>query len=122
VRVVARQSSDLLAIGDREVASAVRFIRAHGHRPIHVADVLREIPVSRRLLERRFRRSLNRGLWEEIRRAHMERARQLLADTDAPMATVAERAGFSGAAQLSVVFRQETGLTPTAYRRQYRNP
>ncbi len=119
--IVVRRSSDVLALGDADVASAVRFIREHGHLPIRVEDVLREVSVSRRSLERRFRQILNRGLWQEIRRVHLERAQSLLADTELAMPEVAERAGFSDAKHLSVVFRQETGLTPTAYRRQYRS-
>lgn len=119
--IVARQSSDVLALRDSDVAAAVRFIRDHAHQPLCVADVLREVPVGRRSLERRFRAALNRGLWEEIRRVHMDRAKQLLATTVQPVAEVADKAGFSDVQQLSRVFRQETGLTPSAYRRQFHN-
>ncbi len=120
--VVARQSSDVLALRDPDVAAAVRFIRDHGHLDVTVADVLREVPVGRRSLERRFRALLERGVWEEIRRIHLERARELLATTALSMTEVAEQAGFTDQQQLSRVFRQETGLTPTAYRRQFRGP
>jgi LacI family transcriptional regulator len=120
VGVVTRRSSDVLAIGDPDVAAAVRFIREHAHLPLRVEDVVRAVPVSRRSLERRFRAVLHRGLWQEIRRVHLERAKDLLAASALPIHAVAERAGFSDAKQLSVVFRQETGLTPTAYRRQFR--
>jgi LacI family transcriptional regulator len=119
-KVEVRQSSDVLAMADRDVAEAVSFIREHGDQPIQVRDVLRAVPVCRRTLERHFRQSLNRGLWEEIRRVHLERAKSLLADTEVRIGTVAERAGFSDPKQLSVVFRQETGLTPTEYRRKFR--
>jgi LacI family transcriptional regulator len=118
--VVTRQSSDVVAVEDAEVAAAVRFIRDQAHRPLSVPDVLREVVVSRRSLERRFRGTLGRGLLGEIRRAHVERARSLLADTELPAGVVAERSGFSGPKQLSVVFRQMTGQTPTAYRRLFR--
>ncbi len=120
VAVVSRRSSDYLAIDDPELASAVRYIREHGHRPLQVNDVLHVVPISRRSLERKFRSVLGRGVWEEIRRVHMERARSLLSSTDLPMSDVATHAGFSDSKQLSVVFRQETGMTPTAYRRQFR--
>lgn len=120
--VVTRQSSDVLAGGDPDVAAAARFIRAHGHRPISVADVLRAVPVSRRSLEQRFRALLERGLGEEIRRVHLERAKDLLATTALAVAEVAEQAGFASLHYLCRVFRQETGVTPTAYRRQLRNP
>ena len=57
---------------------------------------------------------------EKIRRSHLERGKALLAGSEIPMSEVARRAGFSDSRQLSVVFGQETGLTPTAYRRQFR--
>ena len=118
--VVARQSSDVLAIDDDDVAAALRWIRDESHKTIRVGDLLREIPVSRRLLERKFRKVLDRGISEEIRRVHVERAKSLLAGTDLAMSALAASAGFSNASHLSIVFRQETGLTPTAYRRQFR--
>ena len=118
--VVARQSSDVLAVDDADVAAAVRLIRERAHEPVRVKEILQQVPVSRRSLERRFRRHLGRGLWEEIRRVHMDRARALLVTTDSAMPDVARRAGFTDAKQLSVVFRQETGETPTAYRRRLR--
>ena len=119
--VVARRSSDVLAIDDPEIAAAARFIREKSNAPIQVIDVLAAVPVSRRSLERRFRAAMGRGVWEEIRRAHMERGKALLAGTELAMPEVARLAGFSDARQLSVVFRQETGLTPTEFRRRNRS-
>lgn len=120
VRVVVRASSDTLALPDADVVAAVRYIRDHAHEPIDVRDLLAAVPVSRRSLERRFRRHLDRGIWEEIRRAHLERAKTLLADTDLPMSIVAKRSGFTDSRQLSIVFRQATGGTPTQFRQQHR--
>lgn len=118
--VVTRPSTDVLALDDPELVAAIRFIREGAHRPLQVADVLAAVPTSRRSLERRFRAAIGRGIGEEIRRAHLERARTLLAETDLPMAQVAVLAGFSESKHLSVAFRQATGTTPTAYRRQSR--
>ena len=118
--VVARQSSDVLAIDDHDVATALRFIRDASHKPIRVDDLLNAIPVSRRMLERKFRKVLRRGISEEIRRVHIERARRLLAGTDLAISAIAFNSGFSNASHLSIVFRQETGLTPTAFRSQFR--
>ena len=119
-RLVTRQSSDVVALDDADVAAALRIMRAHAHLPLCVADVLREVPVSRRALERRFRRALHRGLGDEIRRVHVERAKDLLASTELPVANVAERSGFSSSSHLCVVFRRDTGQTPTEFRRQVR--
>ena len=118
--VVTRQSSDVLAGADPDVSAAVRFIRDHAHQPLSVEDVLRAVSASRRTLERRFRALLERGLGEEIRRVHLERARGLLATTLLSVAEVAEQSGFASVHYLSRVFRESMGLTPTEYRRQFR--
>ena len=121
VGVVARQSSDVLAILDPEVAAAVRMIRQSGPALIQVEDVLRAVGVSRRSLERRFRKIFDRGIFEEIQRVRMDRAASLLAGTDIPISVLAERAGFSSGVHPSLAFRRETGITPSAYRRRFRN-
>lgn len=118
--VVTRRSTEVLAIDDPDVVQAARFIRERGHLPLRVADVLKEVPLGRRSLERRFRQALGWGLWEEIRRVHVERAKRLLAETDLSVKAVAEQSGFTDFRHLAVVFRQELGLAPTAYRSQTR--
>lgn len=116
--VATRRSTEVLAIDDHDVITAVRFIREHAHLPLRVRDILREVPLGRRTLERGCRKALGWGLGEEIRRAHLERACRLLARTDLPLKTVAQRAGFSGLRHLGEVFRQELSMSPSAYRRQ----
>jgi LacI family transcriptional regulator len=118
--VVCRQSTDTLAIDDADLVAAIRFIRAQASRPIQVKDVLRAVPVSRRALERRFRDTLGRTPACEIRHVHLERARQLLAETDMPIPEVAAASGFGSGEYLAVAFKAQTGLSPLRYRTQAR--
>lgn len=118
LQVVSRQSTDTLAIQDSDVAAALTFIRNHAHEGIGVDSILKELPLSRRVLERKFRDHLGRTVLAEIRRVRLEFVKALLIETDLPMPTIAARAGFSGARRLAVVFRQIIGITPTAYRDQ----
>ena len=118
--VVPRGSSDVPSILDPDVAAAVRYISLHVQDDLQVADVIREVHISRRSLEHRFLKALGRTPAVEIRRAQIEVARHLLAETDEPMDRVALAAGFSNAKQLGASFQHETGSTPTAYRRQAR--
>ena len=53
--VVTRRSTDILAITDPEVAAAIAFIHQHSCEPIHVADVVEAVHVSRSTLEARFK-------------------------------------------------------------------
>ena len=118
LQVIARRSSDLSAITDVQVAQACRFIKAQAHRRLSVSDIANEVGVGRRTLERRFRHVLGRGLAEEIRRCHIERAKELLGDAHLSLTVVATRAGFGSAKQFSTAFRAITGVTPRAFRTQ----
>jgi LacI family transcriptional regulator len=111
-----RQSTDVLAVDDREVARAVQFIREHACEGIKVGDLLRTVPLSRRVLEQRFQRLLGHTPREEILHVRLNRVKQLLAETDLPLYLVAERTGFEHVEYLSVLFKRETGRTPSAFR------
>lgn len=115
--VVTRRSSDVLAIGDPEVSAAVRFIREHACEGIAVKDVLARVPLSRRVLEGRFRKLLGRTPHDEIARVRLDRVRQLLRETRLPLQEVARRCGFRNAEYLSTAFRRGFGTAPSEYRK-----
>ena len=89
--VVTRRSTDVLAIEDRHLARAVRFIREHACDGITVEDVLADIPLSRSVFERRFARLFGHSPKAEIVRARLERIKQLLAETELPLKQIAAR-------------------------------
>lgn len=115
-RCVERRSTDVLAVEDPAVAEALRFIRHHGFEPITVEEVARQAGLSRRVLERRFRRIVGRSPKAEIIRVRLERARALLVHTDLPTAQVAEKAGFEHLEHFHVLFKKHVGQTPGQYR------
>jgi len=117
--VVIRQSSDTLAIEDPDVATALRFIRLKGCAGVHVSDVLRVVPLSRSLLERRFRQSIGRSLHAEIRAVQLRKAAQLLEETDRPLKQIASLCGIRRVEYLSYLFNENFGLPPGAYRRRH---
>jgi LacI family transcriptional regulator len=120
VAVVARRSSDVLAVEDAVVVRAVRWIRSNADRRVTVPMVARAVGGGRQRLERRFRKVLDRSVLEEIRRAHVEVAKRLLATTASGLTDVAKQSGFTNAALLSVAFQRELGMPPGAYRRWVR--
>lgn len=119
-RVVVRQSTDILAIEDQDLAQAIAFIRSRAGMPIQVSDVLRAVPVSRTWLERHFQQTLGRSPAEEIRRVHLERAKQLLAESDLAVPDIAAASGFGSREYLAYAFKRATGLTPRQYRARTR--
>ncbi len=114
--VVARQSTDLLAVEDAAIVEAIRYIRQHVAEPITVESILDHMTISRRQLEKRFRQVLGRSPASEIRRLRVERARELMMGSDRPLSEIARLSGFNDVSILGKAFRRETGLTPSAYR------
>ena len=119
VSIVTRMSTDIMAINDKEIAEAVRFIRQNARRGVTVDDVASQFPFSRRVFERRFRAAMGRSPMEEIVRAKLDLAKQLLVETDLQMPAIAERCGFSSATHFGVVFHRNLDITPTEYRREH---
>jgi LacI family transcriptional regulator len=118
VRVVTRRSSDTLAIKDRTVAAALRFISEQASHGCTVTDVTKFVNVSRSLLERRFRQYLKRSPQAEIRRVQIDRIKQLLAETNFTLERISELSGFEHPEYMSVVFKRLIRQTPGQYRRQ----
>ncbi|HOB76171.1 MAG TPA: XylR family transcriptional regulator [Phycisphaerae bacterium] len=118
VGVKTRQSSDVLAVEDSDIAAAMTYIRDHATEGCTVEDVLRHVPMGRSCLERRFRKFLGRSPQAEINRVRIKRIKQLLAETDLPLSRIAELVGYQHPEYMNVVFKRETGQTPGQYRRE----
>jgi LacI family transcriptional regulator len=116
--VTTRQSSDVLAVADPQIAAAMRFIREHACQGLSVADILKRVPLSRTALERQFRKYLGRSPQAEIRAVQIKRVKQLLGETDMRLSGIARAVGFQHPEYLSVVFKRETGETPGQFRRK----
>jgi LacI family transcriptional regulator len=114
--VTARASTDILAIDDEAIVAALRFVRDHACDGIGVDDVVAQVPVSRSVLERRFRRVVGRSINNEIIRVRLNRAVELLAETKLELKQVARKAGFVSTSYMSAVFRERLGRTPGSYR------
>lgn len=120
LHIVTRQSSDIIALDDVEVAAAVRYIRLHACDGIGVKHVLNAVPISRSALERRMRRMLGRTPKEEIARVQIERVRQLLVETDLSLSGVAAACGFPYPQYMGTLFKQYFDCTPGQYRARQR--
>ena len=118
-RIITRQSTDTVAVDDDLLANAVRFIKKHSHERIQVGDILAEVPISRRALEKGFRKWFGRSPAEELRRIRVDRATQLLCDTSWSMPQVASAVGFVRPELLTRAFRRELRTTPSEFRRQH---
>jgi len=119
-QVVARQSTDMLAVDDPALAAALKLIRERAHLGLNVDTLAREVGISRSVLQRRFRAHLKRPIHQAILAAKIREAQYLLTKTNLPLATIAERCGFKHQEYMGAVFKARLGDTPAEMRKAAR--
>lgn len=120
--VTVRQSSDVLAVEDIEMSSALCFIRQNLGQMIAVAHVANHLGMCRRVLERRFFKAYGHTVAETIRLERMEMAKRELADHHKPISLIVQSCGFRANSHFVQVFRKHLGQTPSQYRKQVLKP
>ena len=120
--VATRPSTDVYVTDDLHVQKALHFIRTHAYDDIKVADLLEVVPLSRRALETRFVKVTGRTPHEEIVQLKLKRIKELLLEPGLSLPAIAELTGFKHTEYLSVFFKRQTGLSPSAYRNTYPGP
>ena len=118
--LIPRESTDSYAVDDALVARALLFIAEHSHEPINVNDVAAATPTTRRSLERRFVKVMQRTIGDEILRLRLERAKRRLVETDEPLKYVAAASGFGTRRNFDRAFIRREGISPSQYRQQRR--
>lgn len=118
--VTQRRSTESMMIDDRVVARAVEFIRLNSASPIGVNNVVKQMNLSRRLLELRFKKTLGRTILEEIQRARIGRVRNFLISTDLRISEIAVLCGFQNEYYLCTVFKRLFGITMSQCRSDHR--
>ena len=104
--IMARRSTDVVAVEDAAVARAMRFIQATSDAGrVAVGEVARAAGLSRRVLERRFRREFNSSIQTEIRRVRTDQSARLLVETHLPVSEIAESLGFPDVQHFARYFR-----------------
>ncbi len=115
--IISRSSTDLLATEDKEINKAIRYIRQNFRKNIQVSDVVNSTILSRRNLELRFKKSINRSINSEIRRIRVEQICRLLIETEMSISEIAYGLGFSSVEHISRYFKSEIGTNLRDYRR-----
>lgn len=106
------------AVADRLVEKAVEFIKRNAQRPIQVRDVVEYVAVSRREIERRFKKTLDRSIHREIKQTRVRLIAAMLLETSYTVSEIASKLGFSDVAHFARYFRDVEGVSPLEYRKK----
>ncbi|MEO1392239.1 MAG: AraC family transcriptional regulator [Cyanobacteria bacterium J06634_5] len=100
----------------RQLVQVLDYIDAHLSREITLADLAKLVGMSQFHFGRLFKQSLGLSPYQYLLQQRVERAKQLLKQTDNPVAAIALDCGFNSHSHFGRKFRQLTGITPRAYR------
>lgn len=103
------------------IKESMAFIKNEYANDLSVQKLADHLNVNRSYLYTLFMRELNISPQDFLRKYRVTRARELLVLTDFSIESVGKSCGYGNAERFSRAFKQETGLTPTQFRRQDRN-
>jgi LacI family transcriptional regulator len=120
ISIVERMSTDFYSTDDAQIQAALHYIHQNLNNDISVSDILKQVPLSRRLLEIRFKEVTKQTIYKYISDLRMERFAQLLLANDSPIGDVANSIGIHNLKNVSRNFKALKGMSPAEYRKQYR--
>lgn len=101
---------------DLAISNALHLIENHLEESITIEWLCDSVRVSPALFRRRFREATGMPVHQYIIACRVERARELIEDTNLPMSIIASHCGFSSQSHLTAVFKRVTGSTPGEHR------
>ncbi|EMF01528.1 Transcriptional regulator, AraC family protein [Streptomyces mobaraensis NBRC 13819 = DSM 40847] len=110
------------AHGDPVAGPALGLLHADPARPWTVAALAAEVGVSRTVLARRFTELVGDPPMSYLTGWRLSLAADLLASSDATLASVARQVGYGSAFALSAAFKRVRGLSPARHRDAFRAP
>ena len=100
----------------RQLRQVLEYIHAHLEQDIKLADLAGSIGMSQFHFSHLFKQSIGTSPYQYLLQQRIERAKQLLKQTDRSIVDIALECGFNSHSHLSKQFRQLTGMTPKSYR------
>lgn len=102
----------------RLVEQAKELLRAEYRNACRLDDIARRLGVSADHLRHRFTATAGTSPLAYLTGVRLERAKNLLANTNLPLTAIASACGFATARYLCSVFRRHVGSTPAVFRRR----
>ncbi len=120
-KLFARETTDIISIDNRFVAAAMQYLmRAYRRSSFRVEELAGVAGCSLWKLQQEFKQHVGHTISAELSLLRLNYAKRQLEETDDKIFLIAERAGFAYHEYFTRLFRRETGMTPSAYRKTNR--
>lgn len=104
---------------DRHVRAALRYISAHFSEDIQLDDLAAAVGLNPAYLSGLLKNKTGMTYSEHLLKARMERAKELLAGSNAIVKSVCYEVGYRDVKYFSRLFRQYTGVNPSIYQKMH---
>lgn len=118
-QIITRQSTDIYATNDNYIASTLKYIHKNIEKNLQVDEVVKQVPLSRRTLEKRFLHITGYPIYKYIFNLRIEKFTQKLLETDQTIFEIAMDLGLNDSKNIARQFKQVKGCNPIEYRKQY---
>lgn len=115
--IVTRRSTDIYATNDKYIAIALQYIHQYSDQKINIADLTELVPLSRRLLENRFKQVTGVPIYTYIMNLRIDRFAQKLLSSNDSIIEIASEMDFLDYKNFSRQFKKIKGYTPSTYRK-----
>lgn len=116
--IINRASTNSFATNDMYINEALEFIHSNLDKALNVTDLVKKLPLSRRLLEMRFKKVTGRSVYNYIIYNRIEEFARKIHETDKPINEIATEMEFYNYSNLVQQFKQIKGCTPTEFRKR----
>jgi AraC family transcriptional regulator len=106
------------AIASWKIRRLIEFIDENLHSDLSLETISAEVGISPFYLPRAFKTAVGQSPHQYVLERRIERAKELLRNSDLPIMDIALSAGFSSQGHLSSRFMRRVGVSPAVYRRQ----
>ncbi len=101
----------------RTIAMVEKYIREHYDEPLSLDMLAEKVYLTPHYLSSMFAQEKGTGINKYIKNVRMERARELLRDTNMKISDICVQVGYANLSYFCRCFRNEFGVTPEQYRR-----
>jgi len=119
VRIEARLSTEKYVISNKYIMTVVKYIEKNFASDISITDFTKLVPLSRRLLEIKFKEELGTSIYQFIINFRIEYFANLLLTTDKPLYELALESGFNDCKNISRTFKKLKNYTPGEYKNNF---
>lgn len=121
LKIIGRMSTAAYATDDVQIQKAIQFIHRNDMKKISVEDVMGEVALSRRLLERRFKKVTGQTIYQYITDLKLKHFAEMMLNSDEQLTNIAITLGESDTKSISRRFKQIYGCSPSQWREKNQN-